>query len=189
MNREDWERACAYKRKLAHLVTDPEQHFTLLVETGDLWAKHAQNMPMAALAYEEALAMRPRDPGLLHTLLWLYGELACWEKLVETLRTLADMHADPLAKAKSVYAMAMVVRDHLSDLPAAAVLLEEVLDLDDTRLDAFERACPFGHQRVGGLVVGMDAFLARSRRRIVTPGFRGRVERLDKGPLARANQE
>jgi tetratricopeptide (TPR) repeat protein len=139
VNREDWERACAYKRKLAHLLTDPEQHFALLVETGDLWAKHAQNMPMAALAYEEALAMRPRDPGLLHTLLWLYGELACWEKLVETLRALADLHADPLAKAKSVYAMAMVVRDHLSDLPAAGVLLEEVLDLDATRLDAFER--------------------------------------------------
>ena len=139
VRREDWERACAYKQKLAHATTDPEEQFALLVETGDLWAKHAQNMPMAALAYEEALAMRPRDPNLLHTLLWLYGELACWEKLVETLRAVAELHGDPIARAKSIYAMAMVVRDHLGDLRRAAALLEEVLDLDDKRLDAFER--------------------------------------------------
>ncbi len=94
---------------------------------------------MAALAYEEALGMKPRDHGLLHTLLWLYGELACWEKLVETLRAVSDLHADPIAKAKSVYAMAMVVRDHLGNQKKAAALLEEVLDLDPNRLDAFER--------------------------------------------------
>ena len=49
------------------------------------------------------------------------------------------VHADPVAKAKSVYAMAMVVRDHIGDLRRTATLLEEVLDLDATRLDAFER--------------------------------------------------
>ena len=111
----------------------------MLVEAGDLWAKRARNMPMAALAYEEALAIKPRDHGLLHTLLWLYGELGWWEKLVETLRAVVELHADPVAKAKSVYAMAMVVRDHLGELRRAAALLEEVLDLDPKRLDAFER--------------------------------------------------
>jgi tetratricopeptide (TPR) repeat protein len=139
VKREDWERACAFKQKLAHSVSDPEEQFAVLVEAGDLWAKRARNMPMAALAYEEALAIKPRDHGLLHTLLWLYGELACWEKLVETLRAVVDLHEDPIAKAKSVYAMAMVVRDHLGDLRRAAALLEEVLDLDPKRLDAFER--------------------------------------------------
>ncbi|MGO8997343.1 MAG: tetratricopeptide repeat protein, partial [Polyangiaceae bacterium] len=139
VKREDWERACAFKQKLAHAVSDPEEQFKVLVEAGDLWAKRARNMPMAALAYEEALAIKPRDSGLLHTLMWLYGELACWEKLVETLRVVAELHNEPIAKAKSVYAMAMVVRDHLGDLRRAAALLEEVLDLDEKRLDAFER--------------------------------------------------
>ena len=139
LKREDWERACAYKQKLAHAVHDQEEQFALLSQAGDLWAKRARNMPMAALAYEEALALKPRDQTVLHTLLWLYGELACWEKLVETLRAVADLHQEPVAKAKSVYAMAMVVRDHLGDLKRAAALLEEVIDLDGKRLDAFER--------------------------------------------------
>jgi hypothetical protein len=71
--------------------------------------------------------------------MWLYGELHCWEKLIETLRAVSEVHEEPAAKAKSIYAMAMVVRDHLGDLPRTAGLLEEVLDLDVTRLDAFER--------------------------------------------------
>ena len=137
--RGDWERACAFKQKLAHAVSAPDEQFGLLVEAGEMWAHRAKNLPMAVLAFEEALAIKPRDSWLLHTLLWLYGELQCWEKLIETLRAVADVHADPAAKAKSVYAMAMVVRDHMGDLRRTATLLEEVLDLDATRLDAFER--------------------------------------------------
>ncbi len=139
VKREDWERACAVKQKLARSVSDPDEQFELLLEAGDLWAKRALNMPMGALAYEEALALKPSDQGLLHTLMWIYGELACWDKLVETLRTVASLHTDKAAKAKTVYAMAMVVRDHLSDPHQAAALLEEVLDIDPKRLDAFER--------------------------------------------------
>ena len=117
VKREDWERACAVKQRLAQTVGDTEDQFRLLLEVGDLWSKRAANMPMAALAYEEALAIKPRDHGLLHTLLWVYGELASWEKLLETLRAVAELHqGDPSAKAKSVYAMAMVARDHLGDL-------------------------------------------------------------------------
>ena len=139
VSRGDWERACAYKQKLARAVSDPEAQFGFLVEAGEMWAHRAKNLPMSALAFEEALSIRPRDSWLLHTLLWAYGELECWEKLIETLRVVADVHDDPVSKAKSIYAMAMVVRDHLSDLARTATLLEEVLDLDATRLDAFER--------------------------------------------------
>jgi Tfp pilus assembly protein PilF len=52
VKREDWERACAIKQKLARSVQDVEEQFTLLVGAGDLWAKRALNMPMGALAYE-----------------------------------------------------------------------------------------------------------------------------------------
>jgi tetratricopeptide (TPR) repeat protein len=137
--RGDWERACAFKQKLAHAVSAPDEQFGLLVEAGEMWAHRAKNLPMAALAFEEALAIKPRDSWLLHTLLWLYGELECWEKLIETLRVVAEVHEEPAAKAKSIYAIAMVVRDHMGDLRRTAALLEEVLDLDPSRLDAFER--------------------------------------------------
>jgi tetratricopeptide (TPR) repeat protein len=137
--REDWERACAFKQKLAHSVSVSEEQYGLLIEVGEMWAHRAKNVPMAALAYEEALAIKPRDSWLLHTLIWVYGELQCWEKLIETLRVVVEIHEDPTAKAKSLFAMAMVVRDHLGDLRRAAALLEETLDLDPARLDAFER--------------------------------------------------
>ncbi len=137
--RQDWERACAYKLKLAHAVDDANDQFVLLVDTGELWAHQAHNLAMAALAYEEALGIRPRDHWLLHTLMWLYGELECWEKLVEILRAVAEVETDEVRKAKSIYAMAQVMRDKLNDLPRAATLFEESLDLDPKRLDAFER--------------------------------------------------
>ena len=84
---------------------------------------------MAALAFEEALALKPRDSWLLHTLLWAYGELECWEKVIETLREVASLHDhDKAAKAKSLYAMALVVRDRLDDPARAVQILEDVLD-------------------------------------------------------------
>jgi tetratricopeptide (TPR) repeat protein len=137
--RGDWERGCVYKRKLAHAASDPDEQFTLLVDAGELLAHRAQNLPVAALAYEEALALRPRDHWLLHTLMWLYGELECWEKLVEILRGVADLESEGSRKAKSIYAIAQVMRDKLNDLPRAAAEFEAVLDLDPKRLDAFER--------------------------------------------------
>jgi tetratricopeptide (TPR) repeat protein len=137
--RGDYERACAFKQKLAHATTEPEEQFKMLVEVGELWAHKAKNLPMAALAFEEALALKPRDSWLLHTLLWNYGELECWEKVVETLAVVAGLYEDPVAKAKSVFAMALVLRDKLHDPARAAQKLEEVLDLDPKRLDAFER--------------------------------------------------
>jgi tetratricopeptide (TPR) repeat protein len=137
--REEWDRACSYKKKLAHCLGAPDEQFKLLIEAGEMWAHRAGNLPMAVLAFEEALGIKPADSWLLHTLMWAYGELACWEKLVETLQAVAGLHEDPVAKAKSLYAMALVVRDRLNDLPRASRLLEEVLDLDPKRLDAFER--------------------------------------------------
>ena len=137
--RRDFEHAAAFKQRLAEAAADDEARYGLLVEAGEVWTHRAKNLPMAALAFEDALILRPRDSWLLHTLLWVYGELQCWEKLVDTLRAIVQLDKDPVKKAKGVFTMAQAMRDKIGDPYRAAELFEETIAVDPTRLDAFER--------------------------------------------------
>lgn len=137
--RGDFEHAAAFKKRLAEAAADDGARYALLVEAGETWTHRAKNLPMAALAFEDALAIKPRDSWLLHTLLWVYGELSCWEKLVETLRAVVEIDRDTVKKAKGLFTMAQVMRDKIGDAYRAAELFEETIAVDPTRLDAFER--------------------------------------------------
>jgi tetratricopeptide (TPR) repeat protein len=133
------DRAAAWQKKLAEATPDPDARFDLLCGAAETWAKRASNLPMAVLAYEDALAIRPSDTRVLHVLLGAYGELESWEKLVETLRRITEVDQDPVKKAKGVFAMAQAVEAKLRDPYRAASLFEEVIAIDPSRLDAFER--------------------------------------------------
>ena len=135
----DFEHAAAFKKRLAEAAADDASRYALLVEAGETWTHRAKNLPMAALAFEDALVIKPNDSWLLHTLLWVYGELSCWEKLVETLRAITQIDRDPVKKAKGVFTMAQAMRDKIGDPYRAAELFEETIAVDPTRLDAFER--------------------------------------------------
>ncbi|HEY2512648.1 MAG TPA: hypothetical protein VGI39_17395, partial [Polyangiaceae bacterium] len=139
VEREDWGAAGAYKATLARLVPDEAERFALFEETGTLFALYARDLPAAALAYEEARALRPRDHWVLHMLMWIYTELHLWTELVSVLRSIAPLETDAPLQAKAVYASALVLRDRLEDLPNAAREFERALDLDPSRLEAFER--------------------------------------------------
>ncbi|MEO6420462.1 MAG: hypothetical protein ABIP39_13685, partial [Polyangiaceae bacterium] len=134
-----FELAANHKEKQALGSRDDAQQFALLVEAGDIWSQRAHDLEPAARVYEEALRIRPGDQRVLHTLLALYEKLESWGELAPTLRAIADLEGVPEKKAKAVYAMAQLVRDKLGDLAWAAQLFEEVLELDASRLDAFER--------------------------------------------------
>ncbi|MDB4995692.1 MAG: domain protein putative component of TonB system, partial [Myxococcaceae bacterium] len=137
--RGDWARVAMCKRKQALGSRDEEEQFRLYVEAGEILAHKAQDLEAALQDYEEARALRPEDHWLLHTQLWLYGQMERWGQLVKTLRAIADIEPDAVLRAKKVFAMAQVVRDKEDDPRWAADLFEEVLELDPRRLDAFER--------------------------------------------------
>ncbi len=137
--RGDFEHAASFKKRLAEAAADDATRYTLLVEAGETWTHRAKNLPMAALAFEDALVIKPKDSWLLHTLLWVYGELSCWEKLVETLRAVVEIDRDPVKKAKGVFTMGQAMQDKIGDPYRAAELFEETISIDPTRLDAFER--------------------------------------------------
>ena len=134
-----FELAANHKEKQALGSRDDGEQFSLLVEAGDLWAQRAHDLEPATHAYEEALRIRPGDHRVLYTLLALYEKLQSWADLARTLRAIADLEDAQEKKAKAVYALAQLVRDKLSNVAWAAQLFEETLELDATRLDAFER--------------------------------------------------
>jgi len=138
VQRRDWARAANCKHRLARVV-EPEQRKAVFLEAAEIWERRAGAPSRAAAVLEEALEHDPRDAAVLHRLVALWGTLGDWERLVVALRALGDLERDPARRAKHLYASAGVVREKIGDLPRAARLYEEVLDLDETRLDAFER--------------------------------------------------
>jgi tetratricopeptide (TPR) repeat protein len=139
MERRDWGRAANCKHRLARALTGAEQRKALFLEAADLWEKHCQTPMRAAAVLEELLNSGAGDASVLRRLVNLWGQLGNWEKLATALQALGDLETDPARRAKHVYASAGVVREHLGDPRRAAALYERVLDLDETRLEAFER--------------------------------------------------
>ncbi len=137
--RRDWGRAANCAHRLARVTEDARERQTRFLAAADLWEKRA-NIPVRAVAVlEEALERDPGDAAVLHRLVALWGTLGEWEKIVGALQVLGSMEDDPGRRAKHVYAGAGVVREKVGDLRRAAGLYEEVLELDASRLDAFER--------------------------------------------------
>lgn len=129
--------ACKLKVDVARNAASADQKFALLVEVADVWMK-ASEQEQAASMFEEARALKPTDPWLLHTLMGLYAEIDDWARLGDVLATVVEIQDTPEKKAKSLFAMAQLVRDKGRSYERAADLFDQVLDLDRRRLDAFE---------------------------------------------------
>jgi tetratricopeptide (TPR) repeat protein len=131
--------AYSLKRQLAHTLTNEDEQYTLLVECGDAFLTRAGNPELAAEVFEEARTLRPSDHQMLHKLLAAYQATENWPKVVEIVRAIVDTDDDPARKAKAIGVMAQVTYDKLGDRKRAIALFDEALDLDPSRLEAFER--------------------------------------------------
>lgn len=137
--RHDWGRAANCKHRLARVIEDDRERQACFLEAAELWEKRAHQPLRAAAVLEEALERGPRQAAVLHRLIAVWQATEEWEKLVDGLRMLGDMEAEPARRAKHLYAGAGVLREKVGDARRAAQAYEEVLDLDASRLDAFER--------------------------------------------------
>lgn len=134
----DFPRCCKLKVDMARNATSAETRFQLLIDTGEIWAKRADELDKAAMVFEEARAIKPLDHWLLHTLMWVYGETQQWDALSNVLESIAQIQESPERKAKSFFAMAQIVLEKMRDPQRASDLFDQVLDVDRKRLDAFE---------------------------------------------------
>lgn len=137
--RHDWGRAANCRHRLARVTSDATRRQALFLEAADLWEKRCNAPARAAVVLEELQSGGQGDVAVLRRLVSLWGQLGNWEKLAAALQALGDLESDPARRAKHVYASAGVVRERLADPRRAAALYERTLDLDATRLDAFER--------------------------------------------------
>ena len=135
----DFPRSCKLMVEMARNAISADARFQLLCDAGEIWAKRAGELDEAAMVFEEARAIKPLDHWLLHTLMWVYGERQRWDDLSNVLEGIAQIQESPDRKAKSFFAMAQVVLEKVGDHRRAAELFDQVLDIDKTRLDAFEQ--------------------------------------------------
>jgi tetratricopeptide (TPR) repeat protein len=131
--------ALSLRRQHARGIEDEDERFAALSEIAEAFAQKAKNDELAAEVYEEARRIRPGDLPVLHRLLGLHQKLARWASVYDVLRSIADADADPVRKAKTLFAMAQLAKSELADRGAALALYDQVLDADTSQLAAFER--------------------------------------------------
>lgn len=134
----DWKEAARTKMHLARVMGSAEDRFVKLTQAGDIWARRENDLRAAISAFEEARRIKQNDPWLRETLTWAYEEAGDWQKLARMLRDDADANQGE-ARLQSLSELANVVEGKLRDTPALTQVLEEILDMDGSRLDAFER--------------------------------------------------
>jgi len=135
----DWKQVAAYKRQILDSIFDGEERYKLLNEIGDIWSEREKNPQKAIEALEEARDLKPIDHVLLHKLLQLYQAAADWQKMVDTLQSIAEVEEKPVIKARYIFTQAQIYRDKIEDLDRAVELFNESLDLNPSYLEAFER--------------------------------------------------
>lgn len=135
--RGDHERAAELLVGLAAAVGG-DAAFPHLVEAGEIAWKRLRAPQKALPLFEEARQLRPLDHALLHTLMAIYGELEDWPRLVSVLQDVTRIQESPDKTAKSLWALAQVLRDKLGEPLRAVDALDALLDVEPSRLDAFE---------------------------------------------------
>jgi tetratricopeptide (TPR) repeat protein len=135
----DWKQVAAYKRQILDSVVDGDQRYEILSTIGDIWADKEKNPHKAIEALEEARDLRPNDHVLLHKLLQLYQAAAEWQRMIDTLQSIAELEERPEIKARYVFTQAQICRDKLEDQDRAVELFNDALDLNPSYLEAFER--------------------------------------------------
>jgi len=131
--------AARIKRSLLELTTDDEQRFVGLVELAEMLNHEAHDLKGAAIAYEEAWALRPNDPWILQTLAWVYSELGDPSHLASVLTALTELADSPELRAEASETLGDLCLRELNDPDRAAKLFESALQLDRTRTSAFEK--------------------------------------------------
>jgi tetratricopeptide (TPR) repeat protein len=134
----DWEGVIQAKKALVDVVETDEERFNLHEEIGKLYVEKLENRTKAAEAYTQALALRPQDFPMLHTLLALYQENKQWDELIAIIDRIVEIEKDGLRRSRYNYTAAVVLRDNLQAQDEAIDRFNTVLDDDPTYLKAFQ---------------------------------------------------
>ncbi|MFT7620925.1 MAG: tetratricopeptide (TPR) repeat protein [Myxococcota bacterium] len=134
----DWAGAAEYRARLIQTIQDPLERFAGLMDLAEIQRDKLEAFDKARVALEEARELRPDSVGAIVQLLQVYLKLQRYKQAVDALEVLIAREPDPARKARYTYTLATLYRDDLKDPRRAVAFLNETLDLDPGRLEAFE---------------------------------------------------
>ena len=137
-HQERWEESYDLRERLISALSG-DARYEALVEQAKLCEQKIEEPYRAIDAYREALRERPADVETLRALVRLYRETSQTPQTVEALRALARAVADPIERRDVYEALADVHEREQKDATQAVAALNQALDVDPSRLAAFER--------------------------------------------------
>ena len=123
--------------EMISLKHNPVEQLALQLEIGDVYREQLQDLDGAVSAYEEALNIDPSSKAALGKLLQIHLLKRSFTDAIQILQQLVDQAEDNAAKANHAFMLALIFKDELNDLEQAAFYLNETLDADHSRLEAF----------------------------------------------------
>lgn len=135
--RQDWPAVIRYKQTRVDAHNDPYERFSVLLEVGDIYKEKMGNVHGATAAYREALGIDPGAKVALMRLYNMYLESGAFEDALSILKSLADAEDSNEQRARVFVQMAAIYQEKMNDDVSAIQALDDALDFDPDRLEAF----------------------------------------------------
>jgi tetratricopeptide (TPR) repeat protein len=126
-----------YQLKLAEVSPDIEEKTKLYRAAARRWLEQFSNFQNATEAYEALLKVAPRDPESMERLNELYRKRRAWSQLFDLLSLQVDDLTGP-QRVSVLWELAQLAADRLHRPEDATRLYRQLLELDETRVDAID---------------------------------------------------
>lgn len=134
---EMWSDLVRYQQEIVSLKADSIEKLALQLEIGDIYKEKLGDINGAVSAWRDALDTQPNSKAALVKLLEVFLQRRDFTEAIDTLQQLLEGEDDPQTKANYSFMLAAVYRDELNDEDQAAHYLDQTLDFDPNRLEAF----------------------------------------------------
>jgi len=130
------ELAKADERLLGLLAGNDARRVDLYRQLGELYQKSLENPTEAVRAWNNLLALEPRDADAIDALEELYTAAEDWRACVGVLERRAEGTADPFDRASILFRIAEMWEKNIGEVDGAKVAYAQIIDLQPTSMDA-----------------------------------------------------
>lgn len=135
---EDWEALVYYMNILVERIEDKNLKFAKLMEIAKIYSEKIGDPERQIETYYRALEVLPNSRIVLNELLAIYHATAQWENAISIMEKLCENEENDEKVAEFYYAIAVIYRDELQDDVKAVEYFNKTLDLNVSKLRAFE---------------------------------------------------
>lgn len=134
----DWEALVYYMNILVERIDDKTAKFAKLMEIAKIYDEKIGDHERQIQTYYRALEVQPNSRMVLNQLLAIYHASAQWENAISVMEKLCENEEKDEKIADFDYAIAVIYRDELQDDDKAVEYFNKTLDMDVSKLKAFE---------------------------------------------------